>query len=409
MALARLLDAMRSSHDFSTGGDRRRDGYRERWMAFTGRLTRSLSANEIGRELTEHLAVEFGATSAGVYLVDDREPAYRLTAQLGAARFARTIEETAPLASWLVLMRAPTHVPAQLLPSITIPALPTVLAVCLRWRATLLGFIVLGPSRRSADYDAGDLQFLTTLADQVAASIVATRMAEPAATPRALETLDRVSAAAIHDIKNSVSALSLLSRNAAANFSDPEFQRDAMATLSRTVERMRRLLFTLSSREPATPQAEAIDLHELIVEATTPLMANPRIRLVRRLGPVPGMYGNREALLRVIENLATNAAEAIADRGTVTVTLAQEQGHVVISVADTGCGITEEFRNRHLFSPFSTTKKDGWGIGLYQAKQAVESQHGEILVESTVGRGTTFSVRLPLQADLEHSSLETVR
>jgi signal transduction histidine kinase len=130
---------------------------------------------------------------------------------------------------------------------------------------------------------------------------------------------------------------------------------------------------------------------------------------VRRLHPVPAVYGDRDALLRVVENLTTNATEAIDHEGTVTVTLAEERGHAVISIADTGCGITEEYRAHHLFSPFSSTKKDGWGIGLYQSKQVVENQLGEILVESVEGQGTTFTVKLPLRADAESPSLESVR
>jgi signal transduction histidine kinase len=121
------------------------------------------------------------------------------------------------------------------------------------------------------------------------------------------------------------------------------------------------------------------------------------------------VYGDRDALLRVVENLTTNAAEAIDHEGTVTVTLAEEHGHAVISVADTGCGISEEYQGRHLFSPFRSTKNGGWGLGLYQTKQAVENQSGEILVESAEGHGTTFTVRLPLRADAEDPSLESVR
>ena len=403
---------MPSLHELNTGP--RIEDRREHWIDFTQRLTRSTSIDEIARELAGYVAAELGATSVGVYLIGARigarEPVYRLIAQVGGAHFARIIDQATALASWLLQPQTPTYLPLHLLSSVVTPALPGTLVVGLRWRSIPLGFVVLGPSRDVSGYSAGEMQILVTMGDQAAASIMATRMSEAAAKPRALETVDRVKATAIHDLKNSVSALSLLSRNAASNFSDPEFQRDAMVSISRTVERMRRVLATLSSPERTTPpHPEPIDLHDLVIEATAPLMANPGIRLVRRLRRVPTVYGNREALLRVVENLATNAAEAISDDGMVTVTLAEEQGHIIMSVADTGCGITEEFRARHLFSPFRTTKKDGWGIGLYQAKQAIESERGEILVESTVGRGTTFTVRLPVQADLEHFSLESVR
>jgi signal transduction histidine kinase len=174
---------------------------------------------------------------------------------------------------------------------------------------------------------------------------------------------------------------------------------------------MRRLLVKLSSPDTAAvSRTEPIDLQELIIEATTPLATDARVRLVRRLRPVQTVYGDRDALLRVVENLTTNAAEAIDREGTVTVTLAEEQGHAIISVADTGCGIPNTYQERHLFSPFRSTKSGGWGIGLYQTKQVVEKQDGEILVDSVEGHGTTFTVKLPLRAEpLESHSLETVR
>jgi len=307
--------------------------------------------------------------------------------------------DQATVPSLLRTAQSPVDLPSSFLPSVTMPALPAALAVPIRWRATPIGIMVLGPPRAGADYGVEDVEFLAAVADQAAASIMAVRLSETAGQTTAV----------IHDIKNSISTLSLLARNAPGNLSDPEFQRDAIATLSHTVARMRRLLVKLSSPDAETPasRTESIDLQALIIEATTALAANHKVRLVRQLRPVDAVYGDRDALLRVVENLTTNAAEAIDHEGTVTVTLAQEHGHAIISVADTGCGISQDYRERHLFSPFSSTKKGGWGIGLYHTKQVVESQFGEIRVDSAVGHGTTFTVKLPLRA--ETSSLESVR
>jgi len=194
----------------------------------------------------------------------------------------------------------------------------------------------------------------------------------------------------------------MLARNALRNFDDPEFQRDTMTTLSRTVDRMRRLLTRLSSpvSEAESLRVELIDLGTIVLEATAALAAEPRVRLVRELGAVRPVAGDRDALLRVVENLVTNAAEAIEGEGTVAITLAEADGHAILTVSDTGSGISAEFMERHLFSPFRSTKKAGWGIGLYHTKQIVEHHHGTIHVDSTEGTGTTFRVTLPLwQAD----------
>ncbi|MGH7263570.1 MAG: ATP-binding protein [Candidatus Rokuibacteriota bacterium] len=390
--------------------DRGAYDYREHWTAFTRRLGLLRTADQIGREVAEEVMRATGSTSVGVYLTAPGESAYRLSTSLGSTGFVRIIDHTAAIPSWLRVIPSPARLPAGLAQSITTPAVPAALVAAIRWQATPLGFIVLAPRRKAADYAAADVEFLATVAEQAAAAIMAVRLPEPAAQP-SIATFDRFTAAAIHDIKNAVSALSLLSRNAAANLADPEFQRDAITTLSRTVERMRRLLVRLSAPGAPPPPARsaAIDLRELVIEATRALAADGRVRLVQQLHPVKTVYGDQDVLLSVVENLAINAAEAIEHEGTVTVTLAEEQGHAIISVADTGRGIPAEYRERYLFSPFRSTKEGGWGIGLYQTKQAVESQDGEIFVESVEGLGTTFTVRLPLCTDAERPSLESVR
>ena len=372
---------------------------REHWMTFTRRLSLLPGAEEMSRELAEYAAWSTGASCGAVYLAEAGAAVYRLSASIGSVRFAPTIDQaTVPFR--LRAAASPVDLPSSLLPSVTVPALPAALAVPIRWRATPIGIIVLGPQRAGADYSVEDVELLAAVADQAAASMTAVRLSETPAQATAV----------IHDIKNSISTLSLLARNAPSNLSDPEFQRDAIATLSQTVERMRRSLVKLSSpgAETLTARTEPIDLQALIIEATTPLAANRKVRLVRQLRPVDAVYGDRDALLRVVENLMTNAAEAIDHEGTVTVTLDQERGQAIISVADTGCGMSEDYQERHLFSPFCSTKKGGWGIGLYQTKQVVERQYGEILVESAVGHGTTFTVKLPLRADVE-TCLESVR
>jgi putative PEP-CTERM system histidine kinase len=378
-------------------------------MTFTRRLSRTPGQAEVARGLGEHLTQAVGATSIAVYLDDGH--VYRLAAALGDARFVPAIEHAGAVPARLQTAASPLQLPAELLPSISVSALPAALIVSLPWRSGLLGFLVLGPRSAGIAYGAEDADFLATVAEQAAASIVAARQVEASALPPAARAGDRSMTAVIHDIKNAVSALSMLARNAADSFADPQFRRDAITTLSRTVERMRGSLAKLSSPEatPVPGPTEPIDLQELIIEATTPLAADHKVRLVRQLQPVNPVYGDRDALLRVVENLATNASEAIDHEGTVTVTLAEDQGHAIISVADTGCGISDDYRTRHLFAPFHSTKKDGWGIGLYHTKQMVERQDGEILVESVVGHGTTFTVKLPLRADLENSPVESVR
>jgi signal transduction histidine kinase len=352
------------------------------WVELTRRLGASRGARELARELARWVVHALGVKAAAVYLRSPDGTGYQLTASAGRGQFPRVLERDVVEPAWTVTP--------------------------IRWRETQLGVVLVEPSSPETGSFDEDLQ-LRAAAAQAAAALVADRHSRPRLRSPGIEGLDPATAAVIHDIKNAVLALSLLARNA-DGFADPEFRRDAVATLARTVDRMRRLLVALSSpAEDPCPSREPIDLEALIVEATAPLAVEGKVRLVRRLRPVPAVHGDRDALLRAVENLAINAAEAIDHEGTVTVTLSEEEGHAVISVADTGCGISEAYRARHLFAPFRSTKQAGWGLGLYQTKHAIERQSGDIAVESVEGRGTTFTVRLPLRADVEGAPLESAR
>ena len=103
---------------------------------------------------------------------------------------------------------------------------------------------------------------------------------------------------------------------------------------------------------------------------------------------------------QIIFNLLSNAVKFTPDGGKITVTSGREDGHVRVSVRDTGRGIAVEDRER-IFEEFRQARgpaqgSDGTGLGLSLTKALVELHHGRISVESEVGRGSTFSFTLPL-------------
>ena len=114
---------------------------------------------------------------------------------------------------------------------------------------------------------------------------------------------------------------------------------------------------------------------------------------------VPPVSADPETLLQALQNLVKNAAEAIVGPGMVTVALDRSEGAAVVSVTDTGPGMSEDFVRTSLFTPFRSTKDGGWGIGLFQARDIVEQHGGVIAVTSTSGQGTTFRVRLPIPSE----------
>lgn len=100
-------------------------------------------------------------------------------------------------------------------------------------------------------------------------------------------------------------------------------------------------------------------------------------------------------LKRILVNLATNAIQAMPNGGTLTIRTFERKGKAVISVEDTGMGITEEIKPK-LFQPLMTTKSKGQGFGLAVVKRLVEAQGGSIRFESESGKGTKFIIEFPL-------------
>ncbi|MGB8635116.1 MAG: ATP-binding protein [Rhodanobacteraceae bacterium] len=123
------------------------------------------------------------------------------------------------------------------------------------------------------------------------------------------------------------------------------------------------------------------------------------IELVRRYEALPEVRCLPDELNQVWTNLIHNAIQAMDQNGTLTIGLCQEGEYALISVGDTGCGISPDLRER-IFDPFFTTKPagEGTGLGLDIVRKIVENHGGRIEVESEVGRGSTFIVRLPIAA-----------
>ncbi|MGH8030744.1 MAG: sensor histidine kinase, partial [Arenimonas sp.] len=119
--------------------------------------------------------------------------------------------------------------------------------------------------------------------------------------------------------------------------------------------------------------------------------------LVRRFEDVPPVRCLPDELNQVWTNLVHNALQAMDHKGTLTVGLDRDGDEVLVSIGDTGCGIPEEIRAR-IFDAFFTTKPagEGTGLGLDIVRRIIEKHHGRIEVDSEVGRGTTFTVRLPI-------------
>ncbi len=140
------------------------------------------------------------------------------------------------------------------------------------------------------------------------------------------------------------------------------------------------------------PAPATSDLAQIITDSF-PSEIPGNIKVVTDLR-AKSIFADGNMLMRAVSNLVSNAIQAMPGGGTLKISTDREDGAVTISVSDTGCGIGANAME-NLFKPLFTSKARGTGMGLVVVKKMVDLQGGTIHVESAVGNGTTFTIRLP--------------
>ena len=263
----------------------------------------------------------------------------------------------------------------------------------------LVGFVVIGQPLAAVRLSWEELDLLRAAGRQVASFLAFEQAAKRLAEAHQFEAMNRLGAVLMHDLRHLIAQQALVVQNAARHRGNPEFFDDAILTIDNSVKRMTRLMEDLRSGVLAE-QSHRVQLAETCAEA---------IRRCAGRAPEPffdlreraEVVVNRERLLQVLEHLIRNAQEATPADGSVTVFLNKTDHQAVIDVVDTGCGMDAAFIRERLFRPFDTTKTErGFGIGAYQAREFVRQCGGGVDVDSATGRGTRFTIRLPLAPSL---------
>jgi PAS domain S-box-containing protein len=206
-----------------------------------------------------------------------------------------------------------------------------------------------------------------------------------------------------HEIGNPLNGIStslqLLERRLAKYHDDPEIAGE-VRQIVREIQRLGTLLqdFRFLAR-PKRLDLEPVSLPELVAEVMNteaPLYQALGVRVERRF-PVdfPLILGDRQRLKQVILNLCKNAVEAMPGGGSLVLEGVAEGGRAILRVTDTGVGIPEDF---DVFELFKTSKPNGTGLGLAIVRQIVSAHEGTVEYASEPGKGTTFTVTLPLKA-----------
>jgi putative PEP-CTERM system histidine kinase len=265
----------------------------------------------------------------------------------------------------------------------------------------LIGFVVLTRSPAShKDFNWEDSDLLKTSGSQAASYLVQHAISQALAEARQFEAFNRLSTYVVHDLKNLITQLSLVVSNAARHGNNPLFMKNVISTVDNSVSKMNRLLNRL--RDGVQPDSgRAVNLAELLAEVVHDACTARPAPVLECGDKDVTLSADHDQLASVIGHVIRNAQDATPEDGRITVRLQKLNGHAVVEVEDTGCGMDETFIRARLFRPFQTTKgKSGMGIGVYEAREFVRSLGGDISVESKLGKGTIFRIRLPYWASV---------
>ncbi len=216
-----------------------------------------------------------------------------------------------------------------------------------------------------------------------------------------MAAVGRLAAGIAHELRNPLGTV----RNSTYILKDTDTHTEdevlAIESIERSVSRASEIIESLLKYARISDLESAdVELYSLLSEVINYYKKIPENRVVTFnlvCDAALRVHSNETAIRHIVTNLIGNGVEAMSERGTLSVIVFTEEKHIVLKVSDTGQGIDHQHLNR-IFDPFYTTKPvgQGTGLGLYVVYSQVEKIGATIEVESQVGRGSTFTVRIPV-------------
>jgi putative PEP-CTERM system histidine kinase len=374
--------------------------YREEWLKFTESLSSCTTITEVYDAILSTFKETFGLRGVSLYLPVGVEGSYQRVAGLDMYGEAE-LRLSNGLADYCIGQnRVFDPASGEYTPSeeerTFVEKTGARLMVPLAANGKIAGVVVFGEQLASEEYIYEDYDLMKTLAKQACFSVVNFSLSEELAETREITAMAKISSFVMHDLKNLTATLSLLLENAGDYLADPEFQSDMLETIGNTVNKMKILMQKLTKiPEKQKLKTELADLNKIAKETVGDVIRTKPGAEIQCQGASVTALVDVEEIRKVILNLVLNALDAVGREGVVKVATGIDRETSYVTVTDNGCGMDGEFVRTHLFRPFRTTKDGGLGIGLYQCRQIAEAHGGDIIVDSAVGRGSAFTVRLP--------------
>ena len=376
--------------------------YREEWL----RLIRSLATPEpgltIGERSVKALADIVGSDGGILLTRNESDDVMSVANRWGTDANIASL----PLAShlirfledrfWVIDRQRPDEVPAVVADEINALIPPQCrLIVPIQAKDSMYGLVLLSDPAIEISLNYEDHDLLKTVGQQIAMFLQQEHATLLLAESRQFEAFNKMVAFVMHDLKNLIAQQSLMLQNAEKHKSNPRFVDDMFATVANSVSRMQGLLQQLTARSSSgeNQRVHVASIVQAAIDASSDRKPAPVLELADASCEVEA---NRERLVAVLQHLIRNAQDATPATGSIRVHVGQANGDSVITVADSGSGMTDEFVRTTLFRPFHSTKgSQGMGIGAYQAREFARSTGGDIVVDSTVGEGTSVTLRIP--------------
>ncbi|HYI42219.1 MAG TPA: ATP-binding protein, partial [Sphingomicrobium sp.] len=257
----------------------------------------------------------------------------------------------------------------------------------------MAGLVVLATPEYRRPLDWEDFDLLRTAGRQAASSLAEAQGQRALSDAQRFEEFNRRFAFILHDIKNLVSQLSLLTRNAERHAENAEFRADMIATLKSSIAKMNDLLARLAPQAAArAARTEPQPLRDILSAAIAARRATHPVLLLGEC--TYWVEADAAALEQAVGHLLQNAVEASPADQPVAVRVGLEADELCITITDKGSGMDPDFVRNSLFRPFVSSKPGGFGLGAFEARSLVAAMGGRLTVDSALGRGTTFTIRL---------------
>ncbi|MEM8984773.1 MAG: XrtA/PEP-CTERM system histidine kinase PrsK, partial [Pseudomonadota bacterium] len=384
--------------------------YREEWALLTQRLSRGGDEQPLGERCLHGLAQIIGAESGALWTVNPeaevfvREYAHGKLMRSDELPFDHPLIEFLELRRWVLDLREARQQPDQY-ESIehtldTLPFERNAVLVPLQHESLLLGFVELDIRSESGRLNYEDYDLLKTAGQQVASYLAERNTSRQLAQSRQFEAFNKFTAFVMHDLNNLIGQQRLIVQNSEKFRDNPAFVDDAFMTIDNSVRRMEGLLTQLRERSAsgANKRVDVLSLIHKAIDRSAQREPVPTLTAERDEYPV---FADPDRLEAVLGHLIRNAQEATDATGSIDIRVAdsQPEDRVVVTIVDTGIGMTSEFIRSQLFSPFISTKgSQGMGIGVYQTREYLRMLGGDVSVESEPGHGTTMKLTIPAAA-----------